>query len=192
MRAVLASLILLLAACKGPVTEPGDYMMEIQTCPTVAAADKALVFVHRPRAYQGHPLYLGVWLNKELLATLGNGHTTFVELDPGAHTFIGRSVEVKTVIHANLEAGKIYDLRSNAAGAWIASFRLKPIDGDDETWEDLPVWTEEHRFVALDPAQEADRQAHNLELAEMMDTILSEAAAGDLETYTLQASHHRP
>jgi hypothetical protein len=192
MRALAFTLLLALGACKGPITDPGHLMLEASGYPAAAPADKALVFVHRPRAYQGHPLYLGVWLDRQVLADLGNGHSTYVELEPGQHTFVGRSAEVKTVIEAELAAGKTYDLVAHTAGAWIASFRLVPIDGAEESREDIPAWLEEHLIVTLVPRDDPELVAYSAELLPKIDTILSEAAAGSLPVFTLRADQHRP
>ena len=192
MRYLPISLLLFLGACKGPITAPGQLMVEVESYPAAASADKALVFIHRPRAYQGHPLYLGVWMDREPVADLGNGHTTYLELDPGRHTFVGRSVEVKTVIHAEVQAGQTYDLWADTAGAWIASFRLLPVDPEDVTGEELEAWLGEHKIVRLEPRDPAEMAAFKEEYLEKIDVILQEAAAGDLQTYEMGPQGNRP
>lgn len=189
--ALFAVPLLALFSCTAPQQDPGDFMMLAESCPTEAPADQALVFIHRPREMQGHGLYYTIWLNNELIADIGNGQTAYVLLEPGEYRFVGRSTEVKNVVHAELLAGEIYDLVTDTAGFWVASFRLKPMGKDDELREELPTWKEEHFVVTmLEPPSE--------ELLEYIDdtrpkvaVILEEAGQGELETFELGPDDHR-
>ena len=191
MRLIFLCLALTSLACKGPIVKPSKLMLETEVIPTSAPADKALLFIHRPRVQQGYGLYFGVWMDRQLIADLGNGHTTYLEVAPGTHTIVGRSAEVKTIVEADLAAGQIYDLYTKAAGVWIASFRLHPMNADSEERENIPAWMEEHRIVTLVPRDDPRYVKEQEKTQPKIDVILEEAAEGDHKIFELKPSDSR-
>jgi hypothetical protein len=143
---------LLSAGCAGPIADPSPIMQKSAATFGAPPAEKSLVLIHRPRAYQGYGLYTGVWDSTHFLADLGNGHSFAYTCEPGKHYFINRSVERVGVVEAQLLPGKIYDLRLDTAGTFIASFQLEPVKRGHKTWEKTGDWSKEHLWVTRAPA----------------------------------------
>jgi hypothetical protein len=150
-----------LSGCSGPITDPSPLMLRTSAPTGPPPADKALVLIHRPRAYQGYVLYTGVWDGTNFVADLGNGHSVAYPCDPGQHYFINRSVERVGVVEAQLQPRQIYDLRLDTANSFIASFQIEPINAADPERKNIAGWEKEHLWVTRGPAaakHEQDRQ----------------------------------
>lgn len=164
----------LLVGCAGPISKTSRMMQKTTIAANLPTAAESLVYIHRPRARQGHPLYANIWDGKKLIADLGNGHALAYRCTPGKHNFICRSVEVVSVIDANLEPGKTYDLWVDTAGAWIASFKMKPIKKDDKLRKKIAAWEKECLWVAPAPNNSDYEQKWSSEI----DLILNDFTAG--------------
>src|SRR5262245_41199392 len=106
---------LCLSGCSSPFAVPSPLMVKSTAPAGPVPADKALVLIHRPRAFQGYGLYTTIWDRTSLLADLGNGQSIVYSCDPGQHLFINRSVERVGVVEAHLSAAQTYDLRLDTA-----------------------------------------------------------------------------
>ena len=159
---------LLLAGCAGPITDPSPLMQKSAATFGAPPAGKSLVLIHRPRAAQGYRLYTGVWDSTIFLADLGNGHSFAYTCEPGKHYFINRSVERVGVVEAQLLADKIYDLRLDTAGTFIASFQLEPVKRDHKTWAKTAAWSDENLWVTRGPAAAEHEQQRQKDIELIM------------------------
>lgn len=153
--------VIMVTGCKGPRSKPSPIMQSVPRPTLVPAAGQSLVLIHRPRAYQGHPLYTGVWDGTNFIADLGNGHSVAYPCEPGRHYLLNRSVERVGVVAAELLPDQIYDLHLTTCGMWIASFQIEPLRQDDKLRRNLPKWEKEHLWVGRNEKaakHEAERQ----------------------------------
>jgi hypothetical protein len=155
---------LFLAGCAGPITRPSPIMQKAASVVDAPPAGKSLVLIHRPRAGQGYKLYTGVWDSTNFLADLGNGHSFTYACEPGRHYFINRSIERVGVVEAELLPEKIYDLRLDTAGAFLASFQLEPIKRSDKTREKIAGWSKENLRVTRGPTAENHERLRRKEI----------------------------
>lgn len=111
-----------------PVFRLSPMMQKMAVVPDRPPADKALVCVHRPRDFRGESLYSDIWDGDRFIGDLGSGHSIAYVCEPGKHYFIGRSLEVVSVVEAEFANGKTYDLWLDTAGtATISYFWGKPL-----------------------------------------------------------------
>src|SRR5215831_11366182 len=102
LQAMLLIVPLALAGCTSPYGNPSMLMLPTTAPSAAVPADKSMVRIHRPRAFQGCALYTGVWDSGHFIADLGNGHSVAYVCDPGTRYFINRSVERVGVVEAGL------------------------------------------------------------------------------------------
>jgi len=171
--ALISLATVLFTGCAGPIAHCSHIMQKAPAAVTKPPSDKALVLIHRPRAYQGYALYTGVWDSKQFIADLGNGHSVAYECEPGTHYFINRSVERVGVIEAKLLPAQTYDLRLETAGAFIASFQIEPIKHDDRESKEVPKWEKENLWVTRAPAAAAHEQERQKEIELIINDFVS-------------------
>jgi hypothetical protein len=174
LSSLFAAFVVLLTGCAGPISKTSKMMQPVVVAPSVAPPGKSLVYIHRPRAYQGHPLYTGVWDSKTFVADLGNGHSVAYPCEPGQHYFINRSVELVGVVEAQLLPDKTYDLWVDTAGAFIASFKLKPVKPGSKQAALVPKWSKEHRWIT--PGETAAE--HEQDKSADIDQIIQDFVLG--------------
>jgi hypothetical protein len=150
---------------------------------------KSLVCIHRPRARQGYGLYTGVWDSKNLIADLGNGHSVAYVCDPGKHYFINRSVELVAVVEAELLRDNTYDLWLDTAGAWIASFKLKPVTRGSKDRSHAAIWAKENHWVTRGPSAAGHEHARAQEIELILHDFIEGEKKGRLQH--LSADDHR-
>ena len=170
-----------LTGCASPYADPSRLMEAANLAPAAPPAGKSLVCIHRPRARQGYNLYTGVWDSTSFVADLGNGQSVAYVCDPGKHYFLNRSVELVAVVEADLQPGKTYDLWLDTAGAFIASFKLKPVTHCSPEQAKVATWTTENHWVERGTESVAYEQLRTPEV----DTILHDFVGGPKQ-YRLQ------
>lgn len=155
----------------------------------IPPAGKTLVCIHRPRARQGYGLYTGVWDSKSLIADLGNGHSVAYVCEPGKHYFISRSVELVAVVEADLLPDSTYDLWVDTAGAFIASFKLKPVTHDSKERSEVATWEKENHWVTPGSSAAGYEQSKSQEI----ELILHDFVDGEKKERLqhLSADDHR-
>jgi hypothetical protein len=161
-----------LSGCSGPIKEPSPLMQGSSAPAGPPPADKALVLVHRPRAFQGYGLYATVWDSTNFLADLGNGNSVAYPCEPGQHYFVNRSVERVGVVDARLLAAQTYDLWLDTAGAFIASFQIEPIKAGDPQRKDVANWEKEHLWVTRGPGASRYEQDHQKDIQLILHDFL--------------------
>lgn len=178
-RVVLLSCLFvsLTLGCAGPIYKTNRRMHRITAVADIPPAGQALVYIHRPRAYFGRKVYANFWDSKKFIADLGNGHSVAYSCEPGKHHFICRSVEIVSVVEAELAANKTYDLWVDTGGYWIASFELRPIKKDDKRRKALADWSQDCIWVAL-REDNVDNADYEKKWTEEIDSILYDFTAG--------------
>jgi hypothetical protein len=141
-------ILTLLTGCASPTGRVSKYMSASVAAPATPPPGRTLVCIHRPKARQGYPLYTGLWDGTNFFSDLGNGHSVAYVCDPGKHFFINRSVEVVGVVQADLLPDKTYDLWIDTAGAFIASFKIRPLKPGDQEYPKLAKWLQTQLWVA--------------------------------------------
>jgi hypothetical protein len=167
--------VLLLAGCASPYSQPSKLMQPAGLASETPPPGKTLVCIHRPRAAQGYGLYTGVWDSKHLIADLGNGQSVAYVCDPGKHYFIDRSVELISVVEADLLPESTYDLWVDTAGTWIASFKLKPVTHGSKEQSRVAGWLKENHWVTRGPAA----IEHERERTPEIELILHDFVGGE-------------
>ncbi|MEO6786266.1 MAG: hypothetical protein ABI318_09060 [Chthoniobacteraceae bacterium] len=171
----IAVAALMLAGCAGPITRPSEMMSKTGRPAVVASPGKSLVLFHRPRNHQGWPLYTGVWDSTHFIGDLGNGHSIAYECNPGTHYFINRSVERVGVIEAKLLPNQTYDIRTNIAGAFIASFQIEPMKAGDRERKRLGDWEEKHAWMTRATRADGYESAKQGDIQEVLRDFVSGA-----------------
>lgn len=146
----LFSLVLAGAIFSGcaPMSKTSKYMNAASIAPTAPPAGKALVCIHRPRAYWGHQLYTKIWDGTNFIADLGNGHSVAYVCEPGVHYFMNTSAQAEGCVEAQLLPDKTYDLWADTIlTTFIVSFKIKPIQQDGEARQQVAEWAKENRWV---------------------------------------------
>jgi len=150
--------VAMLTGCGSPTGKISKYMNASIAPLSTPPPGKALVCIHRPKAGQGYPLYTGIWDGENFIADLGNGHSIAYVCEPGTPDFINFSVEVVGVVQANVLPDKTYDLWVDTAGAFIASFKIKPLKPGDNEYHNLPNWLKTQVWVT--PATDSEEFAY--------------------------------
>jgi len=122
--------ILIFTGCSHTVDT--SHLMRDASAPTNAPPGKAMVCFHFPVIQLGGGnAYAGIWDGQPFIGDVGPGQSMAYTCSPGKHFFIGRSAELASVIEADLEAGKIYDVEARFGGAFALSFQLEPVKAGD-------------------------------------------------------------
>jgi hypothetical protein len=178
------SLVLVAVTCAGcykPITKTSKYMVQLSPPPPAQKPPpgKSLVCLHRPRASQGYRLYTAVWTSTgtlestKLVADLGNGHSVAFVCEPGKHYFLNDSVEVWGAVEVQLLPDQVYDLWIDTAGVAIASFKIKPVERQQERAK-IPEWIEKQRWVASGPSA----TSYDQKKREKADLVIAEFISG--------------
>lgn len=126
-----------------------------------------------------------------MIADLGNGQSVAYVCDPGKHTIIGRSVEIKTVVEAEFAPDQTYDFTTEGGGFWIASFGLVPITTENQDLRaEVPMWLESHLLVEREQTSEALRE-YERDYKDALDVIMDEADTGVLKKITFGPDNRR-
>jgi hypothetical protein len=181
---------LLLTGCASPYGKTSRLMQPAFAPAMLPPPGKTLVCIHRPRATQGYVLYTGIWDSTKLIADLGNGHSVAYVCEPGKHYFINRSAEVVGVVEADLLPDKTYDLCTHIAGAFVASFKLKPLKPGDKEYQKLPKLLATQMWVTPEPGAAGDYQSRK---GKEVEHILQDFSSGDKNDRLqhLSAEDHR-
>jgi len=104
----------------------------ITTTPRIAnpPPGKALVNFHRPTGYAGHVLYPIFDGDGKFVCDLPGQSVYQYACDPGKHLFIGWREHV-TVLEADVDANKTYDVMVDAGGWPITIIWMTPLTSDD-------------------------------------------------------------
>jgi len=180
----------LLTGCASPYGKTSRLMQSASAPVAPPPAGKSLVCIHRPRSGQGYALYTGIWDGTKLIADLGNGHSVAYVCEPGKHYFINRSAEVVGVVEADLLPDKTYDLCTHIAGAFVASFKLKPLKPGDKDYQQLPKLLTTQIWVAPAPVAIEDYQSRK---GKEVEQIIQDFVSGDKNDRLqhLSAEDHR-
>jgi len=170
-----------LTGCASPYSDPSRLMQASTLAPAAPPADKSLVCIHRPRARQGYGLFTGVWDSTTLVADLGNGQSVAYVCDPGKHYFLNRSVELVAVVEADLLPGKTYHLRLDTAGAFIASFKLKPVTHGSPEQAMVATWDRENHWVTRGAEAAQYEQAKTPDVAIILHDFVGGEKKGRLQ-----------
>jgi len=186
---VLVSLALF-NGCAGPKARTSKYMAAEASAPTSPPSGKVLVCIHRPKAYFGCKLYSSVWDGTKFIADLGNGHSVAYVCDPGEHYFLNRSAEEQGCVEAQLLPDQTYDLWvKNGYGTWVASFKLVPVDQNQENRQKVAEWTQKNRWVSPASPSEAYEAKKQEEVKQLLDEFISGRRHDKLQQ--LSADDHR-
>jgi hypothetical protein len=146
----LCSLVLagaLFCGC-APINKTSKFMTVAMGAPTSPPAGKALVCIHRPKAFWGNKLYTKIWDGTNFIADLGNGHSVASVCEPGKHYFMNTSAQAEGCVETDLLPDKTYDLWTDTVTAtFIVSFKLKPLHQDDQARQQVAEWTKKNRWV---------------------------------------------
>ena len=186
---LLAVSAVLASGCVGPVSRTSKWMQATYVSSSLPPSGKSLVCIHRPRAYQGNPLYTSVWDSKTFIADLGNGHSVAYACDPGKHYFINRSVEVTGVVEAQLLPGQTYDLWVATAGAFIASFKLEPVKPGSKQAALVSKWANENRWVTSGAGAEEYQRSKDADMEKIIQDFVLGPKQGRVQH--LAAEDHR-
>jgi len=146
----------LLGGCAAPMSKTSKYMTVASNVPTAPPAGKALVCIHRPKAFWGHPLYTKIWDGTNFIADLGNCHSVAYVCEPGLHYFMNTSAQAEGCVEAQLLPDKTYDLRTETiTSTLIVSFKIKPIQQNAEERQQVAEWTRKNRWVEPGPRASA-------------------------------------
>ena len=107
----LCSLVLagvLFSGC-APMSKTSKYMAASLCAPASPPAGKALVCIHRPKAFWGNKLYTKIWDDTKFIADLGNGHSVAYVCEPGKHYFMNTSAQAEACVEAQLLPDKTYE-----------------------------------------------------------------------------------
>jgi hypothetical protein len=108
---------------------------------------KALVNFHRPSNWGGGEFYAIFDGNGTFLCDLPGGSEFQYLADPGEHIFLGWADQV-SVIKADLEADKIYDVMVDIGMGWIrGNIKLVPLAQGDERRAELPKFEKREKRV---------------------------------------------
>jgi hypothetical protein len=173
---VLALACALFSGC-APTSRTSKYMIAAPSALTGPPAGKALVCIHRPKAFSGHPLYTKIWDGTNFIADLGNGHSVAYVCDPGTHYFMNTSAEAEGCVQAQLLPDKTYDLWTDTIlSTFIVSFKIKPVHQDAEGRQKVAEWTKETRWV--EPGLRAAAFDQNEKLQKDIRQLIEDFASG--------------
>ncbi len=162
----------LATGCVGSISKTSKWMQTTAAPSGVPPAGKTLVCIQRPRAFQGHMFYTSIWDSKTLVADLGNGHSVAYTCEPGKHYFINRSAEVTGVVEADLLPGQTYDLWLDTAGAFIASFQIKPVKPGSKQAALVPQWTAQLRWVTPGPGSDKYEKSEDADINKILQDFV--------------------
>jgi len=172
----LLSLVLVSALFCGcaPISKTSKFMTVALSAPTSPPAGKALVCIHRPKAFSGHPLYTKIWDGTKFIADLGNGHSVAYVCDPGEHYFMNTSAQAEGCVEAQLLPDKTYDLWADTLDwTFIVSFKIKPLHQDDKTRQQVAEWTKQNRWVEAASPTTVFMQATQDDIQKLLEEFTS-------------------
>lgn len=150
--------------CGGLSHRVSNRMVREQPRPALSPPlGKSMVVIHRRSSSlaAGHGLYSGVWDSTNFIAEIGNLQSFAYVCEPGKHYFINRSVELVSVVEAQLLPDRTYNMWvEHGHGIGIASFKLRPVKQGDGLQRSMADWGAEHVWIKRAPTADLHQAQH--------------------------------